>query len=108
MRKYLIASVCAGSLLSGCSTVPTNLPAQVTGVIEQAQTTAVAVCAFEPTAETVAAIASALFPAGGPIATVALGVAKAVCNAVTAKSAKRKGGNLVFVKGILVEGHFVK
>ena len=108
MIKHLIASVCAGSLLSGCATVPANLTSQVTGAIQQAQTTAVAMCAYEPTAETVAQIATVLFPAGGPIATVALGVAKAICTSMTAKGAVLKGNSLHFVKGVLIEGHFVK
>jgi outer membrane murein-binding lipoprotein Lpp len=110
MKKILLATALCGTLVLGaCASVQTalnNLPAQITTVTSETQAIATAVCAFEPTAATISGVVAALFPAGGPINTVATGVAQAICNAVTAKSGKY-GGSAPMVAGVLIEGHFV-
>lgn len=90
------AILLAGATLAGCNEQQ----------IAETQKTTQAVCAFVPTAASVAGILSALYPAASAPVGVATQVASQICSAVTAKSARR-GGPPPTVAGVVVEGHFV-
>ena len=111
MNKFLLASALSGSLLvASCATVPTVDPITGTKVVPEVtkiMTSAVAICGFEPTAATVAAILASFIPGASPIASIVNQVASSICNAVTAKSA-RYGGAAPSVNGIAIAGHFVQ
>lgn len=112
MRKVLLSTALVGSLfLASCSSVG-NLPTQIATVTSETQAIAQTLCQFLPTAQTIAAIAVNLFPAGGPIETVASGVATSICNALAAApvaKAGRHGGALrASVHGIPIHGTFTK
>lgn len=124
MKKLLLSAALVGSLaLGGCSTTGglPQLPVEIQTLASQTQAIAQAICAFEPTAATIGAVAASLFPGGGAIDTVANGVAAAICSAVagtpvpatpvpvTISAAAGKGGAMrgVSVNGVAVEGHFV-
>ncbi len=110
MRKFLISSALAGSLvLSGCATMGTSpsggglTPEQ----IAQIQQTATTLCAFLPTFQTVQDIVVAgAYPPGIPIAQLANLVGNSICAAVTARSV-RLGSTLPKVNGVVVQGSFV-
>jgi len=133
MKKLLLTSVFALSL-SACSTTGglNPLPVEIQTLATQTQAIAQVICAFEPTAATIGAVAASLFPGGGAIDTVANGVAKAICSAVagtpvpatpvpvTISASGRKGAGYrsvyvngvagyksVYVNGISIEGQFM-
>ena len=122
MRKFLPTAVLAISL-GACSTTGglNPLPVEIQTLASQTQAIAQAICAFEPTAATIGAVAASLFPGGGAIDTVANGVAQAICSAVagtpvpatpvpvTISASGRKGAGYrsVYVNGVSIEGQFV-
>jgi hypothetical protein len=75
--------------------------------IAETQKTTQTICAFVPTAASVAGILSALYPAASAPVGVATQVASQICSAVTAKGARRGGSHQPTVAGVVVEGHFV-
>ena len=103
MRKLSIALLTACSIgLGSCST---TTPSDITAIITQVQKDAVAICGFLPTVGTVASIISG----GNPLITTALGIAQAICNAVTpAPSALRKKAVVPMVNGVVIHGRFVR
>jgi hypothetical protein len=105
MRNLLIAGTLASSLaLGGCAT---GTSANVAAEIAAVQQTAVQVCGYLPTIATVTGILSTFVPGASPINDVAVQVAQAICGAVTAKSARR-GGGAPTVRGVPVQGRFVR
>lgn len=112
MKKALLSAALAGSLFLGSCTALTNLPTQISTVTTQTQAIAQTLCQFLPTASTIAAIAASLFPGGGPIETVASGVANSICNALTSvplSAVKGRHGALkASVNGIPIDGHYTK
>ena len=99
MRKFIIAAALAGTtLFSGCTTGSITPTVVVTDV----QQATVALCAFLPTALTVANIIAA----GNPALATATEIATAICAAVTPKAAIRNGA-VPMVGGVPVAGRFV-
>jgi hypothetical protein len=120
MRKILLSTALASTLFMGaCSSLGT-LPVEIQTAVTQTQAIARAICAFEPTAATIGAVAASLFPGGGAIDTVANGVAAAICAAVagtpvpttpvpvsiTASSARGGAARGVSINGVPIEGRF--
>jgi hypothetical protein len=104
--KVLLAPALAGSLfLAGCNTTidSANIAAQITA----AQQTAVQICGYLPTVATVTGILSTFDPTAALVNGVAVQVAQAICGAVTAKSVRR-GGSVPMVRGVPVQGRFVR
>jgi hypothetical protein len=105
--KVLLAPALAGSLfLAGCDTSGTaaNIAAEISAV----QQTATQICGFLPTVGTVTSIISTFIPGAVPINDEALQVAQMICSAVTAKSVRRSGGSAPMVRGVPVQGRFVR
>jgi hypothetical protein len=108
-RFFLFSSVAV--FLAACQT-PANTPpiSPVVNVVvgalpAEVQAIAVKTCGYLPLAETVAALVAAF---GGPsVPGVASQIAAEICGAVTKKSAIRKGRGY-FVRGVPVQGHFVR
>lgn len=114
MRKFLVLAA-AGFLLAGCVT-DNLLPSPIVGggtnaTISTVQKVAIDLCAFEPTAETVAQVLSS-----SAIITTAEVVARAICKAATTNvqaegnvpgryvsSLRTDTGKLVIVKGRFVK-----
>lgn len=104
MRKLLLASMLSLSLASCATTGGT--PTDTNAIIAQIQQTTAQICAFVPTAETVAAIIAAA--SGGAATPAVIGVASianAICAAVTKPAAKRRG--VPTVNGVPINGSFV-
>jgi hypothetical protein len=102
MHKLLFTiPLIAGLSLGGCAT--TSTPFDLNSFIAQVQTDTNAVCAFIPTAETVANIVAT----GNPIVATAGAVANAICAAVAPpKTAGRLGATVPTVAGVVVHGRF--
>jgi hypothetical protein len=106
MRKFVVVlGMSAALLLAGCDT--TDSAAKVSAAIADVQAKARQYCAFVPTAATVAELLKTMVP--GLTGTV--GVAQAICNAVTNNPmAEGPGKRQRFgqVSGVVIEGHLVK
>ncbi len=110
MRNIIFAGVAAASIsLGGCATLGTA-PTDITSFIGQIQATTAAVCAFVPTAETVASVIGAVGgPAGVGIVATANGIASAICAAVApAKQAGRLRATVPTVAGVVIHGKFLQ
>ena len=113
MKRFLISTALAcGLLTSSCTTVPGVDP--ITGnpiatEITNIQALAVQICAFQPTAATVAAILATFVPGAAPVTEIINQVAQSICGAVTAK-AYRRGARHGFarVNGVPIDGQFVR
>ena len=108
MRKLFLSGVFAMSL-AGCATTGGVAPTDITSFIAQVQATTSAVCAFVPTAETVAGIIGAVTgPAGAGIVATASGIASAICSAVAPpKASGRLRAAQPTVAGVAVHGRFL-
>jgi hypothetical protein len=111
LRKLTLAAVAASSIaLGGCATTG-SAPTDITSFVAQVQATTSAVCAFVPTAETVASIISTLGgPAGATIVGTANGIASAICAAVAPVKAAGKLHRAVApptVAGVVIHGKFL-
>lgn len=115
-RHIILCSLALTLALGGCATIngkPTSVipgaPAPVTvsdktaEVIAQTQAIAKQVCAFLPTASTVAAI----FAAGNPVLSTASGIAEAICAAISNKSSVYGTGG-PSVEGVRIKGRRLK
>ena len=104
MRKLFMSGVFALSL-AGCSTLGSGgAPVDLAGFIAQVQATTSAVCAFLPTAETVAGIIAT----GNPIVTTAGAVANAICAAVAPAKAGKLRAAQPTVAGVAIHGRFIQ
>jgi hypothetical protein len=93
MFRSLLAAGCAAALLSGCATSG--------GIdVKKVQETAVNICKFEPSFQTVTNI----FNSGSPLLDSIQEIAGAVCNAV---NTPRSAGQPPKVNGVVVEGRRV-
>lgn len=111
MRNFVFGLALASTIaLAGCATVPdplvtTGSPSPAT--VSKVQTLAIAACAFEPTAATVAKLFTT-----SSLVTTADSIAQAICKAVTTNvqaegnvpgryipAVKQPDGTLVIVKG---------
>ncbi len=119
-RKRIIISALFAGTLSGCATVPGAVPTGgvapsgnlvVTEVIK-VQALTVRLCAFEPTAATVAAILASLVPGAAPVTALVSQIAQSICSAVTAPKIVAFGGGAPplppMVNGVQIDGHFVR
>lgn len=99
MKKLLIVSVLF--LLAGCAGTPNN------GGVKEVQDMAAKICRFVPTFQTVTDI----FLSGSAVASTALSVASAICNAVTINPLADGPGAKNYkptVAGVRVKGSFIK
>lgn len=105
MRKLLLAASAAFAMsLGGCATTG-NGTFDLASFIASVQADTNLVCAFIPTAETVANIVST----GNPIVATAGAVANAICAAVTpVKAAGKFGAVAPTVAGVAIHGRFTK
>ena len=126
MRKLLFSSAIVSTLFLGaCSSTGGigTLPGEIQTLVGQTTAIAQAICAFEPTAATIGAVAASLFPGGGAIDAVANGVASAICAAVagtpvptnttvpvsiTASVARNGVMKGVSINNVPVEGQFLQ
>lgn len=112
MRNFVLGLALASTIaLAGCATSP--LPSLISNgtpgpaTVANVQATAIQICAFEPTAATVAKLVTS-----SDIVTTADAVAKAICNAVTTNvqaegnvpgryipAVKQSDGTLVIIHG---------
>jgi hypothetical protein len=101
MKKILLAAAAAWAVsLGGCTTTGTF---DLATFVSQVQSTTNAVCAFIPTAETVANIVAT----GNPIVATADAVANAICDAVRPKTTGRlRAPGPPTVAGVVVHGRF--
>jgi hypothetical protein len=104
MRKLLLASsVALATSLGGCATTGGGGAFNLNSFIANVQADTNLVCAFIPTAETVANI----FATGDPIVTTATAVANAICAAVAPKTAGAlKRSTVPTVAGVVIHGRF--
>lgn len=93
MLKQLLLVPLLALALAGCSVFEKASP-----TIGDVQGVAVKVCAFLPTAETVAAILAA----GSPALTTSSAIANAICNAISPKAGP--GAGRATVAGVPIEG----
>ncbi len=112
MRKLLIsASLACGLLTSSCTTLTPGVDpitgGNIAAEITQVQALATQICAFEPTAQTIAAILSTFAPGVAPISAIVFQAANSICSAVSTKS-YRRGAGLVKVRGVAIFGRFVR
>ena len=91
--------------LGGCTTTGGVSP-DAKAFLEQVRQSAVAVCGFLPTIDTVAAIIAT----GNPIVATVSGLANAICAAVTALPPVqlRRGAAPPTVAGVVIHGKFVR
>jgi len=85
MRRFLICTL-AGIALASCGTTQT-----ADQIIAQIQAYTAKVCAFQPTAASVAAVVAALYPQAGIAVGIVEGVGNAICAAPTTKAAAPGG-----------------
>jgi len=110
MRKLISMGALALSL-AGCATTGGAPATDVSSFIAQVQATTAAVCAFEPTAATVADIIGTISgPAGAGIAATASGIAAAICNAVAPPpaSGRLRAAGPPTVAGVVIHGKFLR
>lgn len=107
LRRIMFAAATSSMLLlAGCAHNPdgsVNPGASIGNVIAETQSIATQICRFVPTAQTVANILSA----GNPALQTAGSIASAICNAVSATTARR-GAVAPNVAGVRIAGHFVR
>jgi hypothetical protein len=115
MRNFIIAAATALTL-GACSTASTTVSPVVAADIASVQATAVKICAYEPTAQYVAAVIAANNPGLMAIDAFLNAVAVAICGAVTPpaapaaaalRRAERLGPVIVLPPGP-VSGNFVR
>ena len=113
MKKLIAAALVAASLsLGACGTTGGLTAAQIQTLEQNVIDTTVAICKFEPTVATVAAlVVGAVVPGAGAITDVATGIANSICAKVTAsagqKSLKRGAAPEIYLGNVKIEGHFV-
>jgi hypothetical protein len=105
MNKIFAAAVLASALLlAGCGAgklVPPTTSDAVASDIALVQRYTTQICGYVADADVILQIAAA----GDGVVSTAVSVAKAICSAVTSKSAMR--GAVPRVKGVRITGHFV-
>jgi hypothetical protein len=110
MKNLLLSAIVAASVgLGGCSTTGTPPITNINSFIAQVQSTAVAVCAFLPTAGTVAEIITL----GNPLVSTVDQIVSSICTAVATTvvpplAGTRFGIAPPTVLGVVVHGRFVK
>lgn len=93
---------CASTGATGTGTAPNPT---VTATITQVQNATVNLCAFVPTAATIAGI----FASGNSLVSSITQAAQLICNAVASHpAAARRGAFIPVVNGVRIQGHFVK
>ena len=124
MNRLVTLPVVAALLTTGgCSTLssltPATLQTQTTTLISEVQTLTVAACGFVPSAETIAALATAGNSEAGAALTLASSIAAVVCGSVKAVAASttqlrsvrlrggRRGVVLPSANGVPITGYFV-
>ena len=101
MRKFLIGtSLAAVMSFGGCATTSST---DIAATIAQVQQIAVQICAFIPTAATVAGILAT----GNPAVATASAAAAAICAAVTPAKAAGKLRGVPTVSGVVIHGRFI-
>lgn len=120
----VVATLAAAGSLQGCSTLstvtPTTISATTTTLIQDVTQITTAACGFVPSAETIAALATAGNTQAGTALTLASSIAAVVCGAVKAGTATssvalrgvrlrngRRGVVLPSVDGVPITGYFV-
>ena len=111
MRHLIAFPVIAAALaMGGCAIngAPSTsvTPAVASAFITEVQQYASEACAFEPTAATIAQIATASSLSASATEALAQGIAGKVCASITAKSARRGGSAKPHVGRVTVHGRF--
>lgn len=114
MKKLLLVGVACGALaMGGCAAtfgtrVVPDAPPSLDPTVGAVQDAAAKICAFVPTASTVAGIVTS-FTGGGAVADLVGSVANAICASVTKKTLSRSGTIAPpNVGGVPVRGYFLR
>lgn len=105
MKKLLIITTLGSALLlSGCTgTGGITIPPNVQVIIDRVQMEAAKYCAYVPTAQTVLSLISL----GDPSLSSVIEIVKGICSVVS-KPTVRRGAAKPVLKGVVIQGSFVR